>query len=274
MTWLNRPASITQVTHRQRLWLYGFAVLALILLILPTLIVIPMSFSGTQDLKFPPQELSLRWYENYLSSTEWMTSTLTSLRVAILTMITATAVGTAAAYGIWAGSARWRSFLLGLFALPMAVPIILVAVGSLFVFARLGLVNTTLGLTFVHTALALPIVVIVVTAGLVSYDGNQEQAARSLGASRLRAFFTVTLPQIKASVLSATLFSFFTSFDEVVVAMFISSGPAATLNRRMFNALRDEVDPTIAAISSCLIGVTIMLILLSQAFKAPTTSAR
>ena len=269
MTWLNRPASITQVTHRQRLWLYVFAILALIFLILPTLIVIPMSFSDTQDLRFPPRELSLRWYENYFSSPGWMTSTLTSLRVAILTMITATAVGTAAAYGIWAGSARWRAFLLGLFALPMTVPVILIGVGSLFVFARLGLVNTALGLTSVHTALALPIVVIVVTAGLVSYDSDQEKVARSLGASRLRAFFTVTLPQIKASVLSATLFSSFCSFDEVVVGMYISRGPAATLNRRMFSSLRDEVDPTIAAVSGCLIGVTIMLIFLSQAFKAP-----
>lgn len=274
MTWLNRSASILQVTHRQRLWLYVFAVLILIFLILPTLIVVPMSFSGTQDLEFPPRELSLKWYSNYFSSPEWMTSTLTSVRVAILTTICATVIGTSAAYGIWAGSARWRSFLLSLFALPMAVPIILVAVGSLFVFARLGLVNTTFGLTFVHTALALPIVVILVTAGLASYDGNQEQAARSLGATRLRAFFTVTVPQIKASVLSATLFSFFTSFDEVVVAMFISNGSAATLNRRMFNALRDQVDPTIAAISTCLIGVTIVLIVLSQAFKAPTALSR
>ncbi|MDH2398382.1 ABC transporter permease [Bradyrhizobium sp. SSUT18] len=269
MTWLNRPASITQVTHRQRIWLYAFAVLTLIFLILPTLIVVPMSFSGAPDLEFPPRDFSLRWYEHYFYSTEWMTSTLISFRVAIITMVAATSIGTAAAYGIWAGSTVWRSFLLGLFALPMTVPVILVAVGSLFVLARLGLVNTTLGLSVVHTALALPIVVIIVTAGLASYDGNQEQAARSLGATRLRAFFTVTLPQIRASVLSATLFSFFTSFDEVVVAMFISNGSAATLNRRMFNALRDQVDPTIAAISSCLIGVTIVLIFLSQAFKAP-----
>ncbi|MER8372320.1 ABC transporter permease [Mesorhizobium sp. M1406] len=270
MTWLNAPASITQVTHLQRMWLYVLGILVLIFLISPTLIVIPMSFSGTQNLEFPPRELSLRWYENFFFSKEWMAAAWTSFVVAILTTVAGTVVGTAAAYGIWAGSPRWRSFLLGLLALPLAVPIILIAVGSLFVFARLGLVNTTLGLTAVHTALALPIVVILVTAGLASYDPNQEQAARSLGATRARAFFTVTLPQIKASVLSATLFSFFTSFDEVVVAMFISNGPASTLNRRMFNALRDEVDPTIAAISTCLVGVTVLLIVLSQVFKAPT----
>jgi putative spermidine/putrescine transport system permease protein len=118
-----------------------------------------------------------------------------------------------------------------------------------------------------HTALALPFVMIVVTAGLASYDSTQEQAARSLGATRVYAFFTVTLPQIKFSVISAMLFSFFASFDEVVVAMFISTGTGATLNRRMFNALRDQVDPTIAAISTCLIAVSIMLIVLGQIFR-------
>jgi len=175
-----------------------------------------------------------------------------------------TIIGTAAAYGLSVGRVRFRTAIWGLFALPMAIPVILLAVGSLFVFARLGLVNTTLGLTLMHTALALPFVMIVITAGLASYDMNQEQAARSLGATRLYAFFTVTLPQIKFSLISAMLFSFFASFDEVVVAMYISTGSAATLNRRMFNALRDQVDPTIAAISTCLITVSILLIVIGQ----------
>lgn len=270
MNWLNRSASNTQVTHRQRLWLYTFSAITLFFLILPTIIVIPMSFSGPNGLEFPPRDFSLTWYRNYFSSPEWMASTIISFRVAVLTTFAATLIGTATAYGIWAGNSRYRSFLLGLFALPMTVPIILIAVGSLFIFARLQLVNTTFGLTTVHTALSLPIVIIIVTAGLSSFDGNQEQAARSLGATRFRAFFTVTLPQIKASVLSGALFSFFTSFDEVVVGMFISNGSAATLNRRMFNSLRDQVDPTIAAISACLIGVTILLLMLSQLLKTPT----
>jgi putative spermidine/putrescine transport system permease protein len=201
-----------------------------------------------------------------------MHSTLISMRVALLTMISATAMGTAAAYGIWAGRPKGRTILWGLFALPMAIPVILLAVGSLFVFAKIGLVNTTLGLTLMHTALALPLVVIVITAGLASYDGNQEQAARSLGATRTYAFFTVTLPQIKFSVISAMLFSFFASFDEVVVAMFISTGSGATLNRRMFNALRDQVDPTISAISTCLIAVSMLLIVLGQVFKPRATT--
>lgn len=271
MNWLLQPASKTQITHLQRLWLYALTVLTLIFLVAPTLIVIPMSFSPSDFLEFPPRGFSLRWYENYFYSTDWMTATFVSLRAAILSMLCATSLGTAAAYGIWAGRSNGRTLLWGLFAMPMAIPIIILAIGALFVLARLGLVNTTTGLVAMHTALALPLVLIVVTAGLASYDINQEQAARSLGATRPYAFFTVTLPQIKFSVISAMLFSFFASFDEVVVAMFISNGPYATLNRRMFNSLRDSVDPTIAAISTCLIAVSIVLLVLGQIFKPRTT---
>jgi putative spermidine/putrescine transport system permease protein len=271
MKWLLQPASLTQVTHLQRLWLYVITILTMAFLVAPTLIVIPMSFSASKFLEFPPRAFSFRWYENYFTSPEWMRSTFVSFNVAILSMLSATVIGTAAAYGIWAGRTRFKTTILGLFALPMAVPVILLAIGALFVFARLGLVNTTLGLTLMHTAMALPFVMIVITAGLTSYDIYQEQAARSLGATRLYAFFTVTLPQIKFSVISAMLFSFFASFDEVVVAMFISTGAGATLNRRMFNSLRDEIDPTIAAISTCLITVSILLIVISQVARSRTT---
>lgn len=264
MNWLFKPASLTQITHLQRLWLYAIAALAIVFLVAPTLIVIPMSFSGSEFLEFPPKQLSLRWYEAYFSSPEWMRATLISLKVALLSMVAATIIGTAAAYALWIGVVRFKNALGGLFALPIAVPVILLGVGSLFVFARLGLVNTTLGLTLMHTAMALPFVMIVMTSGFLSYDMNQEQAARSLGATRLYAFFTVTLPQVKFSVVSAMLFSFFASFDEVVVAMYVSTGSQATLNRKMFASLRDQVDPTIAAISTCLITVSILLIIIGQ----------
>ena len=267
MSWLNQPASRTQITHLQRLWLYIFGVVTLIILVAPTFIVVPMSFSPSDFVEFPPSGFSWRWYENYLGSSDWMRASIVSFRAAILTTICATVIGTAAAYGLFVGRYPGRAILYGLFALPIAVPIIILAVGSLFVLAKLSLVNTTVGLVGMHTALALPLVMIIVTAGFASYDFNQEQVARSLGATRIYAFFTVTLPQIKFSVISAMLFSFFASFDEVVVAMFISNGTAATLNRRMFNALRDSVDPTISAISTCLIAVSLILVLLSQVFR-------
>lgn len=267
MSWLNSPASRTQITHLQRLWLYVFGVIMLIALVAPSFIVVPMSLSSADYLEFPPSALSLRWYENFFGSPDWMRAAFISFRAAILTMFFATAIGTAAAYGLFVTNFRGRAVIYGLFAMPMAVPIIILAVGSLFVLARVDLVNTTAGLVGMHTALALPLTMIIITAGLASYDFAQEQAARSLGATRFLAFFTVTLPQIKFSVISAMLFSFFASFDEVVVAMFISNGSAATLNRRMFNALRDSVDPTISAISTCLIGITLILVLIGQIFS-------
>lgn len=269
-SWLNRTATPTQISNLQRLWLYVFGAAALIFLVVPSLIVIPMSFSASQYLEFPPREFSLRWYQNYFGSDEWMRATFVSVRAALLTSFFATVFGTMAAYGIRVGSARLKTPLSGLFVLPMAVPSILIAIGSLFVFAPLGLVNTTQGLVIAHTMLALPFVVIVVTSGLSSYDMNQEMVARSLGATRVKAFFTVTLPQIKFSVLTSALFAFYVSFDEVIVALFISSGTDATLNRRMFNALRDQLDPTIAAISTCLVGISIGLLVLAQIFRPST----
>ena len=128
------------------------------------------------------------------------------------------------------------------------------------------MINTIVGLVFAHTMLAIPLVVIVVTAGLKSYDMNQELVARSLGASRARAFVTITLPQIRFSVITGALLAFLTSFDEVIIALFISGGPNATITRRMFNALRDQIDPTIASISTCLIVVSILLLATAQVF--------
>lgn len=270
MNWFKQTVTPTQITNLNRLWLYVFGVTAIIFLVIPTLIVIPMSFSESQYLEFPPRGYSLQWYENYFGSAEWMSATIVSLRAAFLTSIFATVIGTAVAYGIRVGSTRFRTPLSGFFILPLAVPSILIAIGTLFVFAQLKLVNTTPGLVIAHTMLAIPFVVIVTTAGLISYDLNQEMVARSLGASRLRAFFTVTLPQIKFSVITAALFAFYVSFDEVVIAMFISTGTGGTLNRKMFNALRDQVDPTIAAISTCLVVVSITLLVLAQVFRPKT----
>jgi putative spermidine/putrescine transport system permease protein len=267
MKWFNKTVTPTQITNLDRLWLYSFSTIVLVALVVPTLIVIPMSFSDSQYLEFPPRSYSFRWYQSYFESSEWVRATIVSLRAAALTSVFATVIGTAAAYGIRVGSNFLAAPISAIFVLPMAVPAILIAIGSLFIFVPLGLVNTTAGLVLAHTMLALPFVVIVTTAGLASYDMNQEMVARSLGATRARAFFTVTLPQIKFSVMTSALFAFFVSFDEVVIAMFVSNGTGGTLNRKMFNALRDQVDPTIAAISTCLIAVSITLLMLAQIFR-------
>lgn len=263
---LNAVASETQITHGRRLWLYLLCAAIMLFLITPSLIVIPMSFSDSRYLEFPPQAWSLRWYENYFGSVEWMDATRVSFTAAVLTVAAATPIGTAAAYGLHVSKFRLSGAINAMMLTPIMVPVILIAIGVFFLYARLGLNNTILGLVMAHSLMAIPFVVITVAAGLKSYDMNQEMVARSLGASRLKAFLTVTLPQIKFSIISGALFAFIVSLDEVVIALFISGGEKATITRRMFNALRDEIDPTIAAISTVLIAVSILLLTLAQIF--------
>ncbi|MCC7273557.1 MAG: ABC transporter permease [Alphaproteobacteria bacterium] len=265
MSWLSRPATETQITHGGRLWLYAVAALVMIFLVVPTLIVVPMSFSDSQYLEFPPRRWSLRWYANYAGSTEWVQATFTSLKAAFLTMLVATPLGTMAAYGLFASRLRWVRPVYVLLVTPIVVPVILVGIGVFYAYAKLKLVNTLLGIVLAHTMLAVPLVLLIVTSALKSYDMNQEMVARSLGASRPRAFFKVTLPQIRFAVATGAILSFLTSFDEVIVALFVSGGANSTLTRSMFNALRDQIDPTIAAISTIMIVVTTVLLALAQA---------
>jgi len=264
--WLDRPASETQVTHRARLWLYALAALVLAFLVVPTLIVIPMSFSASQYLEFPPRHWSLRWYQSYFASTAWMQATATSFKAAILTTLVATPLGVMAAYGLFVSRIRAARFVYALLITPMIVPLILVGIAVFYVYVKLKLVNTLAGIVIAHSMLAIPLVVIVTTSALKSYDTNQEMVARSLGATRLRAFLRITLPQIRFGVVTAALLAFLTSFDEVIVAIFVSGGANSTLTRNMFNALRDQIDPTIAAISTMMIAVTSTLFVLSQYF--------
>jgi len=264
MSWLDRAASETQIAHRSRLWLYGLAVVVISFLVLPTIIVIPMSFSGSQYLEFPPREWSLRWYANYVNSSAWMQATVTSLKAGLLTGLAATPLGTIAAYGLFVSRLRVGRLVIPVLLTPIIVPVILVAIGVFYAYVHLKLVNTLLGLVLAHTMLAIPLVTVIVTSALRSYDINQEMVARSLGASRLRAFILVTLPQIRFSIISAAVLSFLTSFDEVVVALFVSGGDNSTLTRNMFLALRDQIDPTIAAISTVMIVISSLLIALSQ----------
>ncbi|OJT95941.1 MAG: ABC transporter permease [Rhizobium sp. 63-7] len=243
----------SHVPHKQRLWLYVLTALILIFLVLPTLIVIPMSFSSANSLAFPPPGWSMRWYESFFGQEKWLLSTWVSLRVAFGTMILATTLGTAAAYGLHVGSFALRGTISSVLIAPLAIPSILLAIGMFFVYASAGLLNSMLGLVIAHTLVAIPFVLITMTAGFKTYDLSQEMVARSLGASRLKAFFTITLPQLKFSVISAALLAFIVSFDEVVISVFISAGPNSTLTKVMFSTLRDDVDPTIAAVSTLML---------------------
>ena len=273
MSFFNQQVSETHIRLKDRLWLYIISIIVLFLLIVPSLIVIPMSFSDSQYLEFPPKNWSLRWYENYFSSgqvgmgfNDWIGATWTSIKVAVLTIFVATPIGTMAAYGLINSGNRVRSILFPVMISPMMIPVILVAIGLFYFYVQFKMVNSILGLVLGHSLVAMPLVLIIVLAALKNYDMNQEKVARSLGASRIRAFFEITLPQIKFSIISASLISFLTSFDEVIISLFVAGGDNSTITRAMFLALRDQIDPTIAAISTILIIISTSLLVLVQLF--------
>lgn len=261
---LSRPATDTQITHGRRLWLYVLCAFVLLFLALPSLLVIPLSFSDSRYLAFPPPGWSTRWYEAYFGAVEWRDATVVSFTAAVATMAIATVLGTLAAYSLHTSDSRFARLAYAAFMLPLIIPGILIAIGVFLLYAQIGLNNTLIGIILAHSVMAIPLVVITVASGLKSYDMNQEKVARSLGASRPWAFLTVTLPQIRISVISGALLAFITSLDEVVISLFIAGGEYATLTRRMFNALRDEIDPTIAAISTLLILMSVILLGLTQ----------
>jgi putative spermidine/putrescine transport system permease protein len=239
----------------------------LLYLVLPILIVVPMSFSSARFLTFPPPSLSLRWYQEYIGNPAWMQATLVTLTVAACTVAIATPLGVSAAYAISQSKLRIMRIIHAALLLPLMVPIIITAVGIFFVYAKVGLIATMSGLVLANVMLALPYVIISVVAGLQSFDMTQEMVARSLGMNRLRSFFAVTLPQIKASVIAGGIFAFISAMDETIVAIFISGGQYQPLTKRMFTALRDEIDPTIAAISTLMTATSFVLVLIASTRK-------
>ena len=250
-----------------------FVGVVLLWLIIPVLIIIPMSFSGARFLSFPPPSWSLRWYQAYLTNPAWMQATKTSLILATSSAVLATIIGTAAAYALNMTQSRWVKNLQIVLLLPLVVPIVITAVGVFLVYAQIGLIATLSGLILANVMLGMPYVITSVLVGLRKFDPTQEMVARSLGMNRWRAFFTVVLPQIRPSVITGTLFAFISALDETVVSLFISGGDYQTLTKRMFTALRDEIDPTIAAISTLLTGISFIMVLL-MAMNARASESR
>ncbi|WP_174362600.1 ABC transporter permease subunit [uncultured Caballeronia sp.] len=245
-----------------RVALAAGVVVILVFLMVPILIVVPLSFSDTRFMTFPPPGYSLRWYYTFFGNSAWIDAARTTLIASVCASLLATPLGVAAAYAIQNGTHRFMRYMRTLLMLPLMVPIIIVAVGVFFVYSQAGYVNTLGGLILADTMLGLPYVLIAVGADLRTFDPTQEMVARSLGMNRFRSFMTVTLPQIRSSVISAAVFVFIQALDETVVALFVSGGANQTLTRRMFVTLRDEIDPTIAAISTMLTAITLCLVMI------------
>ena len=233
----------------------------LLAMIAPIVVVILLSFSSASYLTFPPPAFSLRWYHAYLGSRDWRSATQISIEVAAATVILATTLGTAAALGLTRLPKLARTLATGLILSPLIMPVIVVAIGLYFAFARYGLVGTPIGLILAHTCLAVPFVVTSVSSSLAGLDRRLELAALSLGASPWGTFRQVTLPLIRPGILVGALFAFITSFDELVVSLFLSGANAVTLPRRMWEDLRYAIDPTIAAVSTLTILVTVLPLL-------------
>jgi putative spermidine/putrescine transport system permease protein len=232
----------------------------LVFIVVPIIIFFPLSFSGSPYLEFPPSSYSLRWYANYFSRYDWIAPTVRSFEVAIATTAIATLLGTIAAIGIARGRFRGRTVWLGILTAPAITPTLVIAVGLYFQFASIGLIGTVAGLIVAHLVLALPLVVVVVLGALKRVDEGPERAARSLGAHPVIAFSRITLPMIRPSILSGAFFAFLASFDDVVMALFLSGTSATTLPKRMWDGIVLEIDPTTAAVSTLLICLSVFLL--------------
>jgi putative spermidine/putrescine transport system permease protein len=239
--------------------LVGLAVLAF--LILPVLVVVPLSFSSARYLSFPPPGFSLQWYGNFFGREAWTGAAWLSLWVGLATTVCAVLLGVPAALGLVRGRFPGQRLAYALVLSPIVAPGIIVAVGTYYVYAGFGMVGRPVALVVAHTCLAVPFVVINVAAGLAGVDRRLEQAALSLGATPLGAFRQVTLPLIRPGLLAGAIFAFVTSFDELLVALFLSGTTAVTLPRRMWEQIQFAIDPTIAAASTLLILLTTTLML-------------
>lgn len=245
------------------------AAIVAIWLIAPMFIVFPISFSADASFQFPPREWSTRWYESFFSNPSWMKALGNSALIALLVAIIAASIGTIAALAINKSKSRIASMASTLMLTPMIVPPIIAGAGIYTFFLKSGLVGTLFGFVMVHVTLALPLVVIAVNASLSGYDRSLELAAASLGASRVKTFFTVTVPLIAPGVAAGAVFAFVTSFDEVIVSQFMVSPALQTLPMMMYSSVTRTTDPTIAAAAALVLGAIIFAFLFFQFVVSP-----
>ncbi|TPI56066.1 ABC transporter permease [Mesorhizobium sp. B3-1-3] len=237
--------------------MYGTAMF----LFLPTLVALPISFSESAIVRFPPEGFTLHWYLNVWEDSRWSAATLTSLYVGAITMLLSVTLGTLASLGLHNWRGKLPSFLKGFLLAPLVSPLIVLAVGMYLMFARWGIVGSSLALVIAHTTLGIPFVIVAVTASLRTLNENLILAAWGLGTGPTRTFFAVTLPLIWPGVLSGAIFAFIASWDEVVLAYFVSNAETRTLPVLIWSQVRTELNPSTAAVASMLIMVSAAVVL-------------
>ena len=270
-------------TPVQRTYYYAYLVfcgIVFFFLIAPLVAIIPISFSRSPFMLFTegmlawppdPEAWSFRWYRYMVGictdknlttpcSNRWMIGTVNSFFVGTISTLVATALGTLAALGLSRPHMPYKGLIMSILISPMIVPLIITAAGMFFFYAKVNLVYTFTGIILAHVALSTPFVVITVTATLVGFDTNMTKASQSLGARPARTFFKVIMPLILPGVISGALFAFITSFDEVVIVMFMASLDQLTIPKQMWAGIRQEISPVILCMATCLVALSIFLL--------------
>ena len=288
----------------ERLWYYTFRVicgLILLFLILPIIIVIPLSFNKEPYFSFTsgmlhldPEAFSLRWYKDILTNgmmdagapfgwawikdswnnAQWIHSMRNSFFIGFFATILATVLGTLAALGLSSARMPYRNLVMSFLISPMIVPIIISAAGMYFFYSDVKLAQTYTGIILAHTALGVPFVVITVTATLTGFDHSLTRAAASLGANPRTVFRRITMPLILPGMISGALFAFVTSFDEVVAVLFLAGFGQRTIPRQMWSGLREQISPTILAVATILVLVSIALLTTIELLRRRTERLR
>jgi putative spermidine/putrescine transport system permease protein len=246
----------------RRLLLLALGTATVVFLVAPMLVIVPMSFSNSPILSWPPEGVSPRWFQKMFTDPQWSRGFANSAQVAVLTAVVAAVVGTLASLGIVRGRFPGRSIVNALVLSPLIVPVVIVGIGFFSFYARLRLAGSLPGLVLAHAALALPFVIVNVGTALRTMDRNLEMAASNLGADPVRVFWRITFPMILPGILAGALFAFITSWDEVVVSIFMTSARFRTLPVEMWEQVRQVVDPTVAAVATTLMAVTTTMLLL------------
>mgnify|MGYP001286838355 FL=1 len=263
-------ALLHHATLGQRVWYYIFRLICtaiFLFLILPILVILPLSFNASDFFTFTKEMLaldpagySLKHYQDFFTNSDWQHALANSARIAPMATLMATTFGTLAAIGLSQSYMPARSAVMAILISPMIVPLIISAAGMYFFYSRIGMQGTYWGVVLAHAALGTPFVIITVTATLVGFDKSLVRAAANLGADPVRTFFKVQMPLILPGVISGALFAFITSFDEVVVVLFVGSASQKTLPWQMFTGLREQISPTILAVATVLVAISIALL--------------
>ena len=258
------------LTSGQVLWHYTFRVICgaiLVFLITPILVVMPLSFNAQnfftftpEMLRFDPDGYSLKHYRDFFNNPDWQQALWNSIKIAPAATLLSVSFGTLAAIGLSQPHVPFRRAIMAILISPMIVPLIISAAGMYFFYSRIGLQGTYIGVVLAHAALGIPFVIITVTATLVGFDNSLTRAAANMGADPVTTFFRVQMPLILPGVISGGLFAFITSFDEVVVVLFVGSAGQKTLPWQMFTGLREQISPTILAVATILVVVSIALL--------------